>query len=188
MLSRIIFSLTHAWQERLALRRYKTDPSRQCAQVIGLNAAQFKTLGAKVLVLDFDGVLSPHGAITPLPEVTTWLKQLVKQFPQKQIYILSNKPLPQRKAWFEEHFPLIHFVSGIRKKPYPDGLQHIIQASGARPSEVWLIDDRLFTGMLACILSGTRGIWVTQPYKDFGLHALPELFFTCLRTLEKAIV
>ena len=140
--------------------------------------------GVRHLVLDFDGVMAPHGDAEPLPEVLAWLKRSLETFEGK-IYILSNKPLPVRIDYFKQHFPGVIFVVSPRKKPYPDGLLKIIESSGAKPNEVCLVDDRLLTGVLATQLAGASAVYITQPYASFKKRFWQESFFALLRNLER---
>jgi predicted HAD superfamily phosphohydrolase YqeG len=147
-----------------------------------------KKQGIRVLALDFDGVLAPHGRNEPLPETARWLKACCSCFGEQNIYILSNKPTPARSDWFTCHFPGIRFISGVRKKPYPDGLLQIIEQSGAQPREVMLLDDRLLTGVLATCLADTSIIFIDRPYIDFRGNPVPELIFAALRAIERTLL
>ena len=77
-------------------------------------------------------------------------------------------------------------MSGVRKKPYPDGLLKIIQDEKIDPKLVCLIDDRLLTGILAAELAGTQAILITKPLSNFERHFFKECFFSILRALESA--
>jgi len=147
-----------------------------------------KTYGTKVLALDFDGVLAPHGRGEPIPETSNWLSSCCSTFGEDCIFILSNKPTPERSAWFSSHFPGIRFISGVRKKPYPDGLLKVIKLSGAKPDEVMLLDDRLLTGVLATCLAGTAITYINRPYIDIRGNPLQELFFAFLRVIEQILM
>ena len=67
----------------------------------------------------------------------------------------------------KENFPDITFVYAQRKKPYPDGLQQIINITQADPKTIALIDDRLLTGGLATCLAGTHMIYINKPLQNF---------------------
>lgn len=149
---------------------------------------KLKESGIMVLALDFDGVLAPHGRGEPIPEMTSWLSRCCSCFGEDRIYILSNKPTAERCSWFSSHFPGIRFISGVRKKPYPDGLLKVIEQSGVQPEQVMLVDDRLLTGVLATIFAGTGVIWIDRPYVDFRSNPFPEFFFATLRTLDKILI
>ena len=148
---------------------------------------QLKNSGIVVLALDFDGVLAPHGRTEPIPEAAHWLSRCCYCFGAQNIYILSNKPTPERNAWFNSHFPGILFISGVRKKPYPDGLLKVIEMSGATPHQVMLLDDRILTGVLATCLAETGITYINKPYTDFRGNPLPEIFFAALRAVEQKL-
>lgn len=156
-------------------------------RTVTVNPEVLKERGIKVLALDFDGVLAPHGRHEPLPEVTHWMRWCSACFGEGNIFILSNKPTPERSAWFSSHFPAIRFISGVRKKPYPDGLLQIIARSGSQAAEIMLLDDRLLTGALATCLARTQISYINNPYVDFRGNPVPELFFTALRSAEQLL-
>ncbi len=144
--------------------------------------------GITVLVLDFDGVLAPHGAAAPLPEVLAWLKSCALVLGEERIFILSNRPDPLRADYFRREFPGIGFIAGVRKKPYPDGLLRIMELSGAAPKELLLLDDRLFTGVLATCLAGTGVAYITAPYISLTSRPVMEGFFMLLRLAERRFI
>jgi predicted HAD superfamily phosphohydrolase YqeG len=141
-----------------------------------------------VLALDFDGVLSHHGYDRPLPEVEDWIKECILHFGAENIFIVSNKPSKDRIDYFQKHFPETHFISGVPKKPYPDGLNKVCRISGVPTEQITLFDDRLFTGALAGCLAGVRVIYITKPYVQLSYHPVRELCFIFLRWLERMIV
>src|SRR5690242_1115619 len=95
------------------------------SSIAALDPFRLKAEGIAVLALDFDGVLAPHGFSAPLPEAGEWLSSCVAVFGEENIFILSNKPTEERRQWFAEHFPVMRFIGGVRKKPFPDGLNKI---------------------------------------------------------------
>lgn len=76
----------------------------------------------KVLALDFDGVLAPHGYNEPVQSVNRWLAKMINNAYLKSIYIYSNKPTESRKLFFEENYPDIKYLYNVLPKPYPNGL------------------------------------------------------------------
>ncbi len=138
-----------------------------------------------MLVLDFDGVLAPHGALAPLPEVEEFLVKAC-QHSTNGVYILSNKPMMERIDYFAQHFPSIKFIIA-KKKPYPNGLQEITFKAKVKPEELVLVDDRLLTGGLAAILAGTQFLYVRKPFIDYRAKPFKEVCFQCLRLLERLL-
>ena len=79
-------------------------------------------------------------------------------------------------------------IAGIKKKPYPDGLNAIIKDAKVKPNEVVLVDDRLLTGVLASLNAKTKIIYITDPRENlFSVFFLQECFFATLRFLEKRL-
>jgi len=147
-----------------------------------------KSSGVAALALDFDGVLAHHGAPVPLPEAVEWMERCEAIFGGERIFILSNKPTEGRRAWFKDHFPSLRLISGVRKKPYPDGLHATGALSGVPLSQILMVDDRLLTGCLAALDAGARPCYIRRPYVAFAHHPLAELFFTLLRRAERCFV
>jgi len=164
----------------------RATPSRLATETI--LPEELRESGVTALALDFDGVLACHGQPEPLPAIREWLDRCCRVFGEERLFILSNKPAPVRIEWFRRHHPGIRFISGVRKKPYPDGLLQVAGLAGARPGEVMLLDDRLLTGVLAAGIAGTRITYITAPYVDLAASPLHELFFMALRSMERAVV
>ena len=154
-------------------------------QVVQISAEALQNQGVLVLVVDFDGVLAPHGEYQPLPDAISWLGTCAKVLGEDRVFILTNKPTSARQNFFRTRFPTMRLVGGVRKKPYPDGLLHIIRTTGVAPQSVLLVDDRLLTGGLAACLAGTRMICIARPYVCRAKRPVQEGFFVLLRRLEK---
>src|ERR1700686_194606 len=105
LISRTVFTITKSLTHRRELRRLLGTAA--CEQVTHITPHRLNAENITVLVLDFDGVLAPHGYDEPLPEVVTWLKECAGDPHIKRIYIMSNKPTPRRERYFTEHHPEI---------------------------------------------------------------------------------
>lgn len=169
---------------RRALRRL-LDSTPAETTILTLDPEALAASGVAALALDFDGVLAHHGAPVPLPEAVAWMKRCVAVFGGKRIFILSNKPTEGRRRWFAEQFPTLRFISGVRKKPYPDGLLKTAELAGVPPASVMMVDDRLLTGCLAALVAGARPCYIRRPYVSFGFRPVAELFFMLLRSGER---
>ena len=157
-------------------------------KLLALSSNFFEEHDIRILALDFDGVMASHGENIPSNEVLVWLERLIQWFPEENIYILSNKPTIIRKHFFQKAFPKINFICDIPKKPYPDGIKLISHHSGSNYKNIALIDDRLLTGCLACIIAGARAVWITKPYVNFKKRPISELCFFILRLVDKIVV
>lgn len=181
MLSRVYYALRLCWQYRKQLHNYAINPALQLPTIVSLTPAQLAAANVKGLILDFDGVLAAHAEPEPCAPAITWLKNL-GNFP---IYILSNKPLPERVAFFRQQFPQINFIVAARKKPYPEGVKEIISLSKLPPDQLLLIDDRLGTGIVLAVSQGLQARLIMQPYTNFAKRPLREGGFMLLRALER---
>lgn len=175
--------LAHRRQLAEIIRRYHI-PQR----TVAVDPAELAAQGVTVLVLDFDGVLSYHRDDTPLPEIEEWLRRCALTLGEDRIFILSNRPDPVRADYFRRTFPAVRFVSGVRKKPFPDGLLRIMELSGAVPGQVVMLDDRLLTGVLGACLAGVGVIYITAPYVSLAQRPLLESCFLLLRILERGLI
>lgn len=183
LLAGLSLGLRHRRQLRLLLDE---TPDNTC--ILTLSPESLKSSGITALALDFDGVLAHHGAPAPLPEAVEWMKQCQAVFGGERIFILSNKPTEGRRAWFNVHFPSFRFISGVRKKPYPDGLTKTEALAGVPLSQILMVDDRLLTGCLAAINAGARPCYIRKPYVSLSQHTGAEMFFMLLRIGERCIV
>jgi len=156
--------------------------------ILELDPKVLQLSGIAALALDFDGVLAAHGAPVPIPAAIAWMKQCEAVFGGSRIFILSNKPTDGRRQWFAEHFPAMRFIAGVRKKPYPDGLNKTGELAGVPPSSILMVDDRLLTGCLAALVAGARPSYIRHPCVSFKYRPVPELFFWLLRALERLFV
>lgn len=188
MLSKILFTIKASWRNRAILGGYIRDRSQQIAEVCTLNSEVLSSRGIKVLILDYDGVLAAHGCTAVDGPIAAWLAELNRDF-VGMLYILSNNPTAARREYFRERYRRIQFVSGVRKKPYPDGILYIVgENPEVSPRDILLVDDRLFTGILAATLCGIQGLWVTKPLINLRGKFWAELWFMLLRWSEKVLV
>lgn len=186
-LSHIFAGFTLGFHHRRTLRQL-LDSTPLSTNILELDPEVLRSSGIAVLALDFDGVLAHHGAPVPLPEAIAWMRKCETVFGGERIFILSNKPTEGRRQWFAEHFPAMRFISGVRKKPFPDGLKKTGELAGVPLSSILMVDDRLLTGCLAALLAGARPCYIRKPYASFGHRPVAEFFFATLRLFESCLV
>ncbi len=184
-MNHILYGLIAGHRQRRSLGRLLAAAPDQGTVEVDLEA--LRSTGILALAFDFDGVLAPHAAEHPLAEAEVVLRRALQIFGPGHVYILSNKPSVERLTWFRQHFPEIRFVSGVRKKPYPDGLQQVAVQGDYAPEQIALLDDRLLTGGLACLHAGSRFVYISRVYRDFSRHLFKESFFSCLRSCERLL-
>jgi len=161
------------------------DSTPLCRNISELDPKELKRSGIAALVLDFDGVLAHHGATAPIPAAVAWLKQCEAVFGGERMFILSNKPTDRRREWFAKNFPAIRFITGIRKKPFPDGVIKAGELAGVPISSLLMVDDRLLTGCLAALAAGARPCYIRCPTVSFTYLPVLELLFLLLRGAER---
>jgi predicted HAD superfamily phosphohydrolase YqeG len=179
------FSLGFRYRHPLADLLRTTPPGQT---ILELDPEQFAATGICAIALDFDGVLAPHGAAVPLPETIAWMTRCAAAIGGERMFILSNKPTDERRSWFADHFPTLRFISGVRKKPYPDGLLKTAQLADVPPAAILMVDDRLLTGCLAALHAGARPCYIRTPYASFSHAPLAETVFALLRRTERYFI
>jgi predicted HAD superfamily phosphohydrolase YqeG len=182
------FALKNGWTHRHLLKTFLDAPKKQIEKLQEITSEKLDENSVAVLVLDFDGVLAPHGDPMPLPENEAWLKSLCHTIGEQRIAIFSNKPNLIRRKYFAQQFPMVLFLEGVRKKPYPDGLGIIAEYKGVSLHRIALVDDRLLTGMLATILAYAQGYYFIKPFRNFWRRPIRETFFSFLRLLERMLI
>ncbi len=187
MLTRILYTSYQWWRHHSQLRSVVVEASKQINNVLELNASALHAQGVQHVVLDVDGVLTPHGQTHLSPEVAGWLNQLHQDF-HGCIFILTNNPYGSRLRYLQQTFSFLKVIQATRKKPYPDGLLQVIREMQCNADQVVMVDDRLATGCLAACIAGVQVRWVTQPMIDFKRHRCKEYFFIILRRLDKLLI
>ncbi|MBP6104216.1 MAG: hypothetical protein KBD23_03085 [Gammaproteobacteria bacterium] len=185
MIARLYYAGQHAWRYRKALANYAQNSVLQAKTVLDVDLDLLKQQGIQGLILDFDGVLAAHAAPRPLAMMEDWLRKALSVFKPHQLFILSNQPTKARQAYFQTYFPGISFVCPQRKKPFIDGIQVVLDTLGVAPQQVLLMDDRLLTGILAALIAGIQGCYVTAPWIDWKKRPFLEAWYYLLRRVER---
>lgn len=185
MLRRIAYTLCKAPQYRAQLSHIKQQPPISPDK---LSLDRWKEKGIKTLIFDFDGVLASHGEDVPNSVMRHLLQQSTELFGNEHVFILSNKPSAIRAEYFAKHFEHIQFIRANRKKPYPDGIEKIIELSKSKPEQILLVDDRLLTGALAACISGIRCQYIAEPLMNKQKRPVVETFFHGLRIIERILL
>ena len=147
-------------------KRLRAGVENGCDTVAQLDIEAMLASGIRVLAVDFDRVLSDHAVPVPNAIGQAFLEQVGKQMPGR-VYILSNRPTPDREKLIEENYDGIHFHRGSRKKPYPDGIFEIAERADCETSEIAMIDDRLWTGCLAAVLAGAAPYLIEKAFGNW---------------------
>jgi FMN phosphatase YigB (HAD superfamily) len=82
----------------------------------------------------------------------------------------------------------MRFISGVRKKPYPDGINKTGELARVPLSSIMMVDDRLLTGCLAALSAGAKPCYIRRPYASFAQRPAAELFFATLRIVEQLFI
>lgn len=188
MIRRLGYAVLKSWQYRKELVSYCFDPIYQCDTVFDLDFKTLKQDGIQAVVLDFDGVLAPHGEDTLDQQTRVWLQSCLAAFGDERVFILTNRPGYRRWDTMVQAFPGIQFLKAQRKKPYPDGIEDLIEKTQLPRKAVVVIDDRLLTGILAAAQAQVRAFFLIKPKVALRKRPIQEGFFICLRWLDRLVV
>jgi HAD superfamily phosphatase (TIGR01668 family) len=177
-----------AFSHRKALNTCKCDKAFQSQSILSIDSAALRAEGVKVIALDFDGVLASHGSTEIGLEISSWLHHCIQIFGRDRIFILTNKPSTERADYFAKNFSGVEFIFPKQKKPYPDSILSILEKTHVNPNELLVVDDRLLTGILAAIIAGVRGCYITRPLVDLHNRRVSELFIMSLRKFERWVL
>ena len=187
-IKRMAFALGQAKAHRGAFAKLHQQTEKSCDSILDIDPVALKKSGIKALAIDYDGVLAGHDAPNMRPYTQAWLQKLLEIYPPEHVFILSNKPSEDRKAYFKKHFPGVGFVRGQAKKPYPDGLLWIVAQCQIEKNQLLMIDDRLLTGVLAALIAKCSFVWIKKPYTNYHKRPLVEGIFFLLRKMERALL
>ena len=185
-LEKIVFAISESNDHRADLKKVLKDKTLSIQTLSDLDPKILYEQGIRVVVFDFDGVLTPHGDLVIEAKDLLKLQAFCEVFTQPNILIWSNNPVPARMRFLQEHFPGVSWLDGV-DKPNPESLQRLIHAKGCDPKVVLMIDDRLLTGILAGILAGTQVRLVKKPKIRLKGNLSAELGFIILRAIERFV-
>jgi len=183
---RIYFTIVKGFEKRKLLYNILSDSSEVSTTEISID--MLKQTGASIVVLDYDGVLAPHGVNELSSDMINWIILIITEFSEANIYILTNKPKTSRCAYLRTIFPNIRFITGKKKKPFPHGLMALKNMADCKISDIVLLDDRLLTGGLATCIAGTKFIYIKKPLVSLAHNYIAEVFFIVLRYMERFFV
>ena len=185
-LIRSLYAFRKMWQQRHALAQLRAGQlGYLCQSLHHLDWSRLTKQGVEVIVLDFDGVLAPYGQTEVDEDCFGLMANLLEQF---KVYVLTNKPFPERMKALNARFPALHLMTGVRRKPYPDGLIAIQKHASIEFNKMLVVDDRLLTGILASLIVGAKVVYAYPARKNYQAHFLKEMGFQFLRVLERALV
>ena len=186
-MKRWIYALKGLWKHRNHMGQYMSskDNKHTVRNVTAITADSLANAGIKHLILDFDGVMAPHGNDKPDNDVVNWLHTLAGKV---GLYILTNKPTGVRQEYFAKEFPEVIFLNPGIKKPYPDGINLVCEQYSVDNSEIAIADDRLATGMLAAKNANVTGIYVHPARANVKNKPVVEVFFALLRWVERYVI
>jgi uncharacterized protein len=188
MISMLKYLVTMFVRRRACLKSVMSDPNTLLNKVEDLHAERLKQLDIKLLALDFDGVLSYHGAERPSDSVINWLQQLDVTFSLENVCIYSNNLFSARVDFLNHYFPTMKIIYYTKKKPYPDDLLREMQRRNLAPGDILVVDDRLTSGILSACIIGAKAMVVRSPVVNYQKDTIKEYYFRIVRIFERWLV
>ncbi|MBI4666528.1 MAG: hypothetical protein HY751_08985 [Nitrospinae bacterium] len=128
-----------------------------------LDAGYLKSLGAKVVILDHDGVLGPIWSATPDATGSGVIEKMLEAFGDGRVFVLSNtkRAMETRKEAYGRLYPKVNYLVA-RRKPDPEGLMMASRAAGVEVSQIAVVDDGVLTGILMAVENGAIPVYVLR--------------------------
>ena len=183
--SNFFYFLQKGWRHRRSLAFYRRCARVQAKTLLDIDPTLLYRKGVRVLVLDFDGVLSAQDETAVRPALRPWLEKCIQIFGIGHLFILSNQPTAARIERLSHEMREIEFFLPQQIKPHPEGLLGIMAQTKATPVQLCMIDDRLTTGILAAIQVQTQAIWLTSPWTMYKKQPFREAYYSVIRQIEK---
>lgn len=129
----------------------------------GFSPDVLRSAGARGVIFDHDGVLSPSRAPQPDDVGIAKLSAAIEEFGAGSVFILSNSVSRKeiRAAWFREKLPKTPYLIA-KRKPNPEGLIKASEMSGIPVDGLAMIDDGLLTGGLMAIEQGAIPVYAIR--------------------------
>lgn len=170
------------------MKKYLTSSLYSSNVLIDVSPYYLRKIGIKVLILDFDGVLSSYGETYVLiNDVLFWLKFSLEIYTFENIFIFSNNMTKSRNLLLNK-IGINMVINRAKKKPYPDAIISILYYKNLLYHEIIMVDDRIFTGILAAELANIRGLFIISPYYNLKDNFLKEFFYIILRKIERFVL
>ena len=132
------------------------------SSILKVSQTEIFSKGIKFLLLDVDGTLLPREEINVHIKVKEWINNAKSYF---QIHLISNNPSKKRIKYIAEQLDLTYTYRA--NKPSRKKIEDYILNSNAKPDEVAIIGDRIFTDIIAGNRLGLYTILV-KPIKANG--------------------
>ncbi|HFL8824100.1 MAG TPA: hypothetical protein V7791_00135 [Candidatus Azoamicus sp. OHIO1] len=185
---RFFYFIFYFIKYRRFLKKYLTSSLYSSNVLIDVSPYYLRKIGIKVLILDFDGVLSSYGETYVLiNDVLFWLKFSLEIYTFENIFIFSNNMTKSRNLLLNK-IGINMVINRAKKKPYPDAIISILYYKNLLYHEIIMVDDRIFTGILAAELANIRGLFIISPYYNLKDNFLKEFFYIILRKIERFVL
>ena len=137
-----------------------------------LSPDAIRELGARGVIFDHDGVLSPSRASQPDSAGLKKLSEAIQEFGVENVFVLSNSISRKevRSAYFREKLPETPYLLA-RRKPDPEGLIKASSLSGIEHGALAMIDDSLLTGGLMAIEQGAIPVYAIRKNLDESISS-----------------
>ena len=120
-----------------------------------LTEQKLRSLGIRLLMLDFDNTIVPYTTNTPSQKMENWLQQMRQS--DIQLCVVSNSKRSRVKIFCEKYG--IECISHA-KKPFSKGIKECLARYQIPKENCALVGDQIFTDTLGANCAGVMSILV----------------------------
>ena len=151
----------------------KLHPTRRLRRIWEITKSMLDDMGVTALILDVDNTLTTHNNPHPDEKVLEWLR-VIRQQGIRLVLVSNNRS--RRIRPFAEMLGLEYTANAL--KPLGKGFRQAARRVDARPGEIGVVGDQVFTDVLGGNLFGAKTILV-EPMEEED-----KPFFRVKRSLE----
>ena len=159
-------------------------PKIMLPKLTDIHEDMLRSLGIKLLMLDFDNTIVPYTTNTPTEEMERWLKRMRSS--EIALCVVSNSKKGRVKEFCRRYdIPCITHS----KKPFPKGIRQCLEKYQIPAENCALAGDQIFTDVLGANGQGVQSILVKAIHNhNFWLKArhvleLPFIFLARKRRI-----
>ncbi len=160
-------------------------PKIMLPKLTDIHEDMLRSLGIKLLMLDFDNTILPYVSDEPTEEMLAWLEHM-NHLPDIQICVVSNS--------HNGRVPVISRELGLKcithaRKPFSKGIKQCLREYGIPAAQAALVGDQIYTDVLGANNVGVLSILVDAINNHNiwlkGRHVLELPFIAMARRIKK---
>jgi HAD superfamily phosphatase (TIGR01668 family) len=148
------------------------QPDDAAKDISTVDFANYFSRGFRLVLLDLDNTLSPHGSIQPDPIACQAVENIRAAGLLPALVTNARKERSIAFATLLE-IPVVAFAG----KPFVRKINQFIQKSGYTPNQTLLIGDQIFTDILAAKRAGLHAVLVQPLNKEEAINIRMKRWF-----------